>query len=399
MTFAHIRLTGPAAAAGLVTTRPPYYGPGMAIRARFRVIAALAAWAVLAAIAPGALAQTAAPEDDGYVRIQGRDRGAGAVVPPAGGGGILRDFREDMRLFVQRIGEYARGYNPTFSIVIEDGLELLEKRDSVEDSLTTPARTFMRSIDGVLATGLFHGGDSFSKPTPEEERAPDLARLERAKTEGLNVLILDHTDAPDQIDAGYAAAEALGAPYYAVPSADMYVNAIAAYPARPFDENPNNVLTLDAARNFAVLTNSAAMGRVDEYALAMQRYNFDLLIVSPFHGRKPLSRQAVETLKYKKIGARRQVYARIDIGTAPSYAYFWQDDWRPGSPTFISQSTRSDPDLYRVLFWSREWQQIIFGDTQSYIYGLIAQGYDGVVLSGLDAFRFFETGGESEETE
>ena len=37
--------------------------------------------------------------------------------------------------------------------------------------------------------------------------------------------------------------------------------------------------------------------------------NYDAVIVDVFHGRLPLTRQAVETLKYKKIGSRRLVLA------------------------------------------------------------------------------------------
>lgn len=368
-----------------------------------RVVRHLSVAAALAicATAPGspAWSQGTGTDDSGYVRIQGRDGGAAAPSAPTGSGAILRDFREDMRIFVQRIADFSRGYNPNFGVVIENSLELVEKRDSVEEGLTTPARTFLRSIDGVLVTGLYHGGDTFARATPEEIRTEHLGRLKRATDEGLKVLVLDHTDNPEQIENGWAQARALNAPYHATHSEDLHITKLPDYPKRPFDENPNNVLTLDSVENFAVLTHSAAMGRMDEYALSLHQNNFDMLIVTPFHGRQPLSRQAVETLKYKKIGARRLVFARIDIGTAPSYAFFWQPDWRPGSPSFVSQPTRNDPDLYRVLFWTREWQQIIFGDTQSYVYGLIAQGYDGVVLSGLDAFRFFETGGETEEQE
>jgi len=354
------------------------------------IILATSVWA------QAALAQVQ-PGEEGYSRIQGRDTGAQAGPSFQEPGSVLRDFREDMRRFVMDISRYARDFRPGFSVVIEDGLELLEKKDSVEEGLTAPARTLMRSIDGVLVTGLLNGEDGINQATPESIRQERLARLKRATDEGLQVLLLDFANDPAIIDSGYQSSRDLNARYYAAPSPDTIVSKLAPHPKRPFDENPLNVLTLDAVQNYAFFTNSARMGRMDEYALKMQATNYDLLIVSPFHGRAPLSRRAVETLKYKKIGARRLVFARIDIGMAPSYAYFWQPDWRPGSPNFVGMPSRNDPDLYTVLYWTPEWQQIIFGDTQSFVYGLIAQGYDGVVLTGLDAFQFFETGGDPEE--
>ena len=42
----------------------------------------------------------------------------------------------------------------------------------------------------------------------------------------------------------------------------------------------------------------------------------------------------------------------------------------------------------------------ISGDTKSYVYGLIALGFDGVILEGIEeSYRFFEGGGEQEEEE
>ncbi|MCH7832210.1 MAG: Hsp70 family protein [Proteobacteria bacterium] len=130
----------------------------------------------------------------------------------------------------------------------------------------------------------------------------------------------------------------------------------------------------------------------------MHDTNYDLLIVDVFHGREPLGKQAVATLKYKKLGARRLVYASVDVGAAASFRYYWKANWGEGSPMWIKAPVRGDPDSYHVEFWRPEWQRIIAGDTQSYVYGIIAQGFDGVVLTGIEeAYRFFEGAEEQEE--
>jgi uncharacterized protein (TIGR01370 family) len=136
---------------------------------------------------------------------------------------------------------------------------------------------------------------------------------------------------------------------------------------------------------------------MDQFALKMDETNYDMLAVEVFHGRKPLSRQAVETLKYKKIGAKRLVLAYMDIGSAASYYYYWRPEWREGSPSWIVAAMRDDPDRYNVEYWQNEWQQIFVGDTSSYIYGLIAQGFDGVIIDGLEAYTFFEDNNDDEE--
>ena len=143
-------------------------------------------------------------------------------------------------------------------------------------------------------------------------------------------------------------------------------------------------------RNFLYLSDPAAFGRQDEFALEIHGTNFDLVIVDPFSGREPLSKSAVERLKYKKLGARRLVFARMDIGTAASYRFYWQSGWGEGSPGFIANPYPGDPDRYFVEYWNPGWQDVIFGNPQSFLYGLIAQGYDGVLLEGMRNYLVFE---------
>ena len=67
------------------------------------------------------------------------------------------DYKEEMRLFIQDISQFSRNYNPNFVVIVENALELLTKTDFTDEELVMPARTYIRSIDGVMEVGLFHG--------------------------------------------------------------------------------------------------------------------------------------------------------------------------------------------------------------------------------------------------
>ena len=163
---------------------------------------------------------------------------------------------------------------------------------------------------------------------------------------------MDYADTPKTIQEARALAAKQGFLFFGAPARGLDLNALPAYPSRPFGENPNNVLSLSDAKNFLVLRDSAAFGRQDEFTLRLHGTNYDLVAVNVFHTLgEPLSKQAVETLKYKKIGARRLVFAFMDIGTAASYAYYWKPGWREGSPIWISAPTPDDPDRYFVEYW------------------------------------------------
>ena len=253
----------------------------------------------------------------------------------------------------------------------------------------------------VLACLALAAARARAQMTPPAERQGRTLRLtDLAKANGLKVFVMDFGDDPKTVEESHRRNKEKG--YVSItahaPAAEL--NSLPPYPRRPYDENAKSIVSLKDVLNFAVISDSSSFGRIDEFALKMHRTNYDLLIVDVFHGRAPLSRQAVETLKYKMLGAKRLVFATVNVGSAASYRYYWKPTWGEGSPPWIGAPLRDDPDSYNVKFWRPEWQRIISGDTNSYIYGAIAQGFDGVVLEGIEeAYRFFEGGGEEQEEE
>lgn len=353
--------------------------------ALFLLLAAGAGGDVSAQAPPGAT-------PPGEVRIQGIDRDQPA--PAARTSAATIDLRESMRKFIQSISVYARGQKRDFAVVIEGGLEMLAKVDEADETKSYPARTYMRSIDAVLVEALNFGDPKPGQATLPERRAPKLTAVQLAKRNGLKVFAIDYTTSPAQSDQSYKTNAALGLIPFAAPKPMAEIDALPRHPKRPFAENPNSAISLASVKNFVAIGDSSPFGRQDEFALKVHDTNFDMVVVDVFHGRQPLTKQAVETLKYKKLGAKRLVMARVDIGSAASYQYFWKPDWREGDPVFVSAPHPRNPDRHYVEFWREEWQKIIAGDPNSYIFGVIAQGFDGAVLAGLDAVRYFETGGE-----
>lgn len=344
-----------------------------------------------------AQAQAPAAPPRGQARVRGRPLPEPETVIPVPSG-LQIDLRQQMRDFLQSITTFARRQNPSFSILLRGGLELLIKRDPADETRYSPSRAFIRSIDGVIVDGLFYGKKVFGEPTTQESQLVKMRLAKIAQSNGLSVLVVDYGADKKTVDDSYRLNKQKGFVSIAVHAPLVELSSLPPYPRRPFSENPLSIRSLDKVSNFAFIANSAAFGRQDEFAMKMHGTNYDLLVVDVFHGRKPLSRQAVETLKFKKLGARRLVFATTNVGSAASYRYYWKSRWREGSPTWISAPVRDDPDSYFVEFWRPEWQRLISGDTQSYIYGVIRQGFDGVVLEGIEeAYRFFERGTQEPE--
>ena len=313
-----------------------------------------------------------------------------ATPGPVDIGRPLIDHREELRTFVQRIADYARAQKRGFAVVARDAGELIIKRDIQDEKIISPARTFIRSIDGVMFDGLFAGYQVIGKAPPAEIQAAMLERVGRAKQSGLNILSMEFATKTVAINNIYKFAGDRGIVSSVVHRATPDLTDIPPYPKRPNDENPNNILALKDVKNFIYLSDPASFGRQDQFALKIHDNNFDMVIVDPFSGRAPLSKPAVETLKYKKLGARRMVLARMDITSAASYRYYWQPTWAEGNPKWIAAPYPGDPDRYFVEYWNPAWQNVIFGNAESFLFGLIAQGYDGVLLEGLRSYLVFE---------
>ena len=96
-------------------------------------------------------------------------------------------------------------------------------------------------------------------------------------------------------------------------------------------------------------------------------------------------------LRYKKIGTPRLLLAYIDVGTAQTYRYYWRSDWRAGSPDFISSASNTGRwgQENHVHYWEPQWQNIIFGNANSYVAGLMQMGFDGIVMDGIDDYRWW----------
>ncbi len=339
-------------------------------------------------ISPGA----AWSQEQGKIRVQQKGIGGEQSGPAAASGGIL-DYREEMRKFVQSISDFSRKIRPDFTIIARGGLRLLVKRDEEDETKTYPARTYIRSIDGILVEGLDFGIPKIGMPPPDADKQKEKMKLvEQAKDAGLKVMVLDYAKDKKLIDEAYKRNKAKGYVSFTAPTRIPDIASLPEYPKRPADENAVSVLSLKDVRNFLVIGNSAAFGRQDEFALKMHGTNYDAVIVNVFHGRLPLTKRAVETLKFKAAGGKRMVLAFMDIGTAASYNFYWKNNWREGSPLWISAPVRGNPDKFSVEYWNPEWRRIITGNPGSYVYGIIDQGFDGVVLGGLDTFKYFETG-------
>ncbi len=334
-------------------------------------------------------APKAAP--DAGVRAQGQNVDLGQPSAPSPNDEITTDPRQRMRNLVSDISAYARLANPDFVIITFDGLDLLERVDPIDPSKRAAAATYLKNIDAVIAPELsFHPPNERGDIKTEDKVRDEMLRLiDIGKNRGLRVWTVDY--AKDAAMASEAIKFSVGKSYIPLVSTTVDYRFNRIPPGRPLNENPNAITGINHIKNVLMLTDTSAWDTPEEFALAAANTNYDAIVVDVFHrGRTPLGARTVSGLKYKKLGTRRMVFAYVDVGHADSARYYWKPGWHEGTPPFIAAPTNSNPDKYTVQYWDPMWRDVIFGNANSYIYGILQQGFDGVILDGVEAFRFFE---------
>lgn len=304
----------------------------------------------------------------------------------------IPNYREYMRTMIEDLSIYAHGRAPKFVVVTEPGFDLtgwsrrefdLEeiKRGRTAkvspDSIVpvgAPMRRYLQRIDGVLLNGQLCA--------PLRVPRADLAAMMK---QGVKMLSVDHCADAAQGTAALQAAIRMGV----VAHIDLDENDVfdRVPTARPSPENSGNVEVLADARNMLMMLDSRAYGSKEEWVAALAATNYDVLITDAFYrGNLPLSKDAIHSLKFKQMGARRLVLARLSLGYAEDERYYWQREWKIGAPSWIQARAPGKPGSYAVEFWNPAWKAIV----GKYFAGIMDLGFDGVVLDGVEAYRRFE---------
>lgn len=298
---------------------------------------------------------------------------------------LNRDYRQEMRAFVQNISYYAKAEDPYFIVIPQNGQELLTETGEATGPLVS---AYVYAIDGQGREDLFYGYEGDNTPTPLSEREYMFEFLDLAENNGVEVLAIDYCSTPSKMDDSYAQNADRGYISFAADHRDL--DNIPGYPTTPYRENNLDVGSLSEARNFLYLINPGAYNSKTGFLEAIRATNYDLIIIDLFYDNDMLSPDEVESLKTKQNGGRRLVIAYMSIGEAEDYRYYWQSDWSTAPPSWLAEENPDWPGNYKVQYWNPQWQALIYGDSTAYLDRIITAGFDGVYLDIIDAFEYFE---------
>ncbi|MCF6183300.1 MAG: endo alpha-1,4 polygalactosaminidase [Bacteroidales bacterium] len=296
------------------------------------------------------------------------------------------NFKQEMRNFVQGISSYAKNSNQNFIIIPQNGNELATENG---DKNGSPATAYLNAIDGQGQEDLYYGYDSDDRATSENDKNYLKTFLDIEENNGVEVMVTDYCSTHSKMDDSYVKNSTNGYISFAAPERDL--NVIPNYPATPYNVNSDDINTLSDAKNFLYLINTEKFSTKQDFINAISQTNYDLVLIDLFfNDNDALDQSDINALKTKQNGGKRLVICYMSIGEAEDYRYYWQSEWDKDKPEWLDKENPNWKGNYKVWYWEKEWQDIIFGNDNSYLKKILDAGFDGVYLDIIDAFEYYE---------
>lgn len=279
-----------------------------------------------------------------------------------------------MQEFVIGISNYARNQNNDFIVIPQNGEELAFKNLDPTEGVYNP---YLAAIDGFGIEELFYNGTLLTN----NERLPNLQTLALSK----KIMVADYLNDDSYIST--AIQKNMDEGFITFPRTKNNYDYIE-IPTTIANENSNNILNLQAAQNYLYLISTTNFSSKQQMITAIANTNFDVVLIDLFFDETEFTASEIAQLKTKANGAQRIVIAYMNIGAAESYRYYWKSNWKLHKPKWLKKPYDGYEDEIWVEFWNPEWQNIIYGNENSYTQKIINAGFDGIYLDNVENYYF-----------
>lgn len=295
------------------------------------------------------------------------------------------NYKEEMIRLIEQIGVYSRAKKRSFQIIGNNGLDLFR----AEEVGAASQQRLLNSVDGVIMEGFFYGWEmQDDRRTPASIRNQLSNALAVPINRGLPILNIDYCQDRRNVVRAYQFSGQQDFVNFAADSRQL--DRIPRYLKPINQENSADVHNLRQVRNFLVLFNPDNFPTRQDYLNSLRDTNYDLIIIDMYCKGEPLSAADVASLKVKKNGAARMVFAYMSVGEAEDYRTYWQPAWSKSPPGWIQEQNPDWPGNFKVRYWVCDWKKILFGSPDSYLDMILDKGFDGAFLDVIDAFEYFE---------
>ena len=296
------------------------------------------------------------------------------------------DFKEEMRSFVIGISEYSKAASPGFIVIPQNGIELVTHTGEENG---TPHTSYLGAIDGNGQEDLFYGYDKDDKATPDRESEYLSKFLTISKNSGKIILVTDYCSTLSKMDDSYSKNHLNSFVPFAADHREL--DNIPLHPNPIYSQNDQQISELSQIQNFLYLINPENFSKKTDFINAITSTNYDLVILDLFfRDGVEFTSSEIDQLKQKQNGGTRMVVAYMSIGEAEDYRYYWQSEWSNHKPAWMDKENPNWEGNFKVKYWDKDWQNIIYGTEDSYLDKVLKANFDGIYLDIIDAFQYYE---------
>lgn len=296
------------------------------------------------------------------------------------------EFKQKMREFVIGISQYSKAIKPNFLIVPQNGIELVSSNGQISGQ---PHTDYLKAIDANGQEDLFYGYDNDDQATSSIDNNYLRELLNISKNAGKTILVTDYCSTQSKMTNSYL--ENFNAGYISFSANQRELTNIPFFPNPLYQENNVVVNNLSQVKNFLYLINPTNFTSKSEFITAVTSTNYDLLIMDLFFkDNTQFTSSEITQLKNKANGGKRLILSYMSIGEAENYRYYWQPSWNTNKPSWLDTQNPIWAGNYKVKYWNKEWQNIIYDNSNSYVKKIIDSNFDGVYLDIIDAFEYYE---------
>ena len=298
------------------------------------------------------------------------------------------NYGQAMISLLSNMNSYAKSRNSRFAMITNGGYELYIPGKATSASNTN---VLTNSMDGMLVENVFYGingnGDSKenAKTSSGDSKIMQKA-IKSAKKAGLVAFDMEYCNKSSCKKDIKSKVKSLKSVYYIAPSLELD-----SLPSLSKSRaNSSNCNKLSDVKNFAAILNPDGYSSKSKYFNAIKNSNYDLIFIDMYYSGKKLTSSEVSSLKRKKNGGLRYICAYISIGEAEDYRYYWKSSYAKKQPIWMATENKEWEGNYKVVYWSKQWQNILYGNNNAYFDQILNLGFDGVYLDVIDAYEFFQ---------
>ena len=232
------------------------------------------------------------------------------------------------------------------------------------------AENYGRHLSGIAVNNRFCGSRKLSP---------------HIKEHGLKIISIDSCSSEAELDEAIMNSAGFGSLLYAFVKPETAFRKIKKQPI--INENARNIYKVADAANISFFIDDSLYDDKERFLQDIRDSNYDIVVIEPFfRHREPLSREDVDSLKFKKNGAKRLIFAKMNVSEANCRDYYWRNGWQIDKTPWLARASFTDSDAVITEYWNENWKKV----SGLYFKGIVDSGYDGAFLTGLENHVYFE---------